>query len=53
MKQRFATQYLMLLIMDLIAAVLHMERWDNGTWYDFYFSEQLLKSLKELEKCND
>jgi len=33
-----------------MAAVLHMERWDNGTLYSFYHCGKLLECLKRL-KC--
>ena len=39
-------------VLALIAAVLHMERWDNGTLYSFYYSGKLLESLKRLKKCD-
>ena len=37
-------------ILALIAGVLHMERWDNGTLYSFYYSGKLLEALKHLKK---
>lgn len=37
-------------VLALLAAVLHMERWDNGTLYSFYHSGKLLECLKRL-KC--
>lgn len=37
-------------VLALLAAVLHMERWDNGTLYSFYHSGKLLDCLKRL-KC--
>ena len=37
-------------VLALMAAVLHMERWDNGTLYSFYHSGKLLECLKRL-KC--
>lgn len=37
-------------VLALLAAVLHMERWDNGTLYSFYYNGKLLESLKRLKK---
>lgn len=39
-------------VLALLAGVLHMERWDNGTLYSFYYSGKLLESLKRLKKCD-
>ena len=35
-------------VLALLAAVLHMERWDNGTLHTFYTSGKLLECLKRL-----
>ena len=35
-------------VLSIIAAVLHMERWDNGTLHTFYTSGKLLECLKRL-----
>ena len=37
-------------VLALLAAVLHMERWDNGTLYSFYYCGKLLECLKRLKK---
>lgn len=39
-------------ILALFAAVLHMERWDNGTLYSFYYSGKLLDCLKRLKEVD-
>ena len=36
-------------VLALLAAVLHMERWDNGTLYSFYHSGKLLECLKRIK----
>ena len=38
-------------VLALLAAVLHMERWDNGTLYSFYHCGKLLECLERLNKC--
>ena len=35
-------------VLSLLAAVLHMERWDNGTLFSFYHSGKLLDCLQRL-----
>ena len=35
-------------VLALFAAVMHMERWDNGTIHTFYTSGKLLECLKRL-----
>lgn len=35
-------------VLALLAAVMHMERWDNGTLHTFYTSGKLLECLKRL-----
>lgn len=35
-------------VLALLAAVIHMERWDNGTLHTFYTSGKLLECLKRL-----
>ena len=35
-------------VLALLAAVLHMDRWDNGTLHTFYTSGKLLECLKRL-----
>lgn len=35
-------------VLSLLAAVLHMERWDNGTLYSFYYCGKLLDCLQRL-----
>ena len=37
-------------VLALMAAVLHMERWDNGTLYSFYYSGKLLECLKRIKR---
>ena len=37
-------------VLALLAAVLHMERWDNGTLYSFYYSGKLLECLKRIKR---
>ena len=39
-------------ILALLAAILHMERWDSGTLYSFYYSGKLLDCLKRLKECS-
>lgn len=36
-------------VLALLAAVLHMEHWDNGTLYSFYYCGKLLECLKRLK----
>ena len=38
-------------VLALLAAVLHMERWDNGTLYSFYHCGKLVDCLKRLKQC--
>ena len=38
-------------VLALFAAVMHNERWDNGTLYSFYCSGKLLECLKRLLLC--
>ena len=37
-------------VLALIATVLHMERWDNGTLHSFYHSGKLLECLERLKQ---
>jgi len=37
-------------VLALLAAVLHMERWDNGTLYSFYHNGKLLDCLERLKR---
>ena len=39
-------------VLALLAAVLHMERWDKGTLHSFYHSGKLLQCLKRLKMCD-
>ena len=39
-------------VLSLLAAVLHMDHWDNGTLYSFYYSGKLLESLRRLQECD-
>lgn len=38
-------------VLALLAAVLHIEHWDNGTLYSFYYCGKLLECLKRLKEC--
>ena len=38
-------------VLALLAAVLHMERLDNGTLYSFYHCGKLVDCLKRLKQC--